>query len=84
MSDTDVVSDYQLPDADKNIQVTDGYVIVDPTLLRVNYAQANTNAFANSITKKPAIEWALEKAGEQRNTPEHRQPEFAGSIHLAG
>jgi hypothetical protein len=71
MPDADVVSDYQLLDPDKDIQMTDSYVIINPAVLRVDYAQTNTNTFADSITEKPAIEGALEKRREQGHAPEH-------------
>src|SRR5258705_8399245 len=84
MSNTDMIADNELSNADNNIQVSDCYIIVDLTLLRVNEAQSDMNMFANSISKKQAIRCALEKVRQQSNTRERCQPKFSGAIHLAG
>ena len=82
MSYSYVVADYDLLYAENNIEVSNRYVIIYLTLMSIDDAHANTNSLTNFVTEKYLITRPLEKTGQQRHTPEHRQPEFAGALHL--
>ena len=72
MSDADVVFHNELRNACDDVEMSDGYVVVERALARIDDAEADMDSFADSISEEPSIERAFEKRGQQRETGEHK------------
>ena len=66
MADAYVIFNDQLLHARDDVQMSNRNVVVDLTFTGVDDAQPDANSFADPVTKKPAIESALEKRRQKR------------------
>src|ERR1051325_442265 len=74
MPDPDMISEGEFINADYQIKVTDGHVVVDATLCRINQAETDLYPLTNLVTKKQPGAGPFEKRGQQGNHGEPEQP----------
>jgi hypothetical protein len=61
MADADVISQNEIINAKYQIEVTDGHIVVDATLGRIDQAEPDLYALANVVTKKQTVAGPFEK-----------------------